>query len=161
MAAVAGCGSSSPPRKSASNLTAQGIRFASCMRSHGVPNFPDPTTSGRGISFKRSAGTGSPAFNAAQSACGHLLGGGGTGSGNSSAAAKAQMLAISECMRAHGISSFPDPSTGPPPTSAPDDSAFEYNDGAFLAVPNSLDAQSPAFKHAANACHFGPPNSGH
>jgi hypothetical protein len=43
---VAGCGSSSKPRsrnKSASNLGAAGIGFASCIRAHGVPNFPGPT----------------------------------------------------------------------------------------------------------------------
>jgi hypothetical protein len=162
LAALAGCGSSRSPNKTASNPGAQGIRFADCVRSHGVPNFPDPSTSGGGIAFKRSSGIdyGSPAFKAAESACGRLLPRGGTSASEQTAAAKAQMLAVSECMRAYGIKGFPDPSTGPPPNNAPDASAFEYNDGVFLAVPNSIDAHSPAFKRASNACHFGPPSRG-
>jgi hypothetical protein len=52
-----------------------------CMRSHGVPNFPDPQfqsgpNGGLGI---RLNGTGvdpsSPAFQAAQKECGSILGG--------------------------------------------------------------------------------------
>lgn len=49
------------------------LAHAQCMRTHGVPNFPDPTFSGNGMSEK-SAGPGmnprSPAFQAAQKACG-------------------------------------------------------------------------------------------
>jgi hypothetical protein len=61
------------------------VKFARCMRSHGV-NVPDPTTNGRGIGFFRRRGSGgpnpdSPAFQAAQKACQSLLpkppGGGG------------------------------------------------------------------------------------
>jgi hypothetical protein len=76
------------------------LKFSQCMRSHGVPNFPDPdfSNSGGGIGIKISAGNGpssgldpnSPAFQAAQSACAkllHLPGGGPkqrTGSGSGS-----------------------------------------------------------------------------
>lgn len=51
------------------------IKFATCMRSHGVTNFPDPQSSGGGIriSLKASASGGldpsSPIFQAAQKAC--------------------------------------------------------------------------------------------
>lgn len=57
------------------------LKFADCMRSHGIKDFPDPTTSS-GISI--SAGPGSdldpnnPAFQAAQTACQHYLPGGKT-----------------------------------------------------------------------------------
>ena len=74
---VAACGSSnkpSSPSRSASNLAAAGIRFASCMRSHGVAKFPDPNTSGGGVSFSVKSSSGinlaSPSFQAAQTACG-------------------------------------------------------------------------------------------
>jgi hypothetical protein len=59
------------------------IVFARCMRSHGVTNFPDPTVSagGGGISIRIGAQKGgggglnpnSPTFEAAQSACQHIL----------------------------------------------------------------------------------------
>jgi hypothetical protein len=60
-----------------------GLKFAQCMRSHGVPNFPDPQIQsgpGGGIGV-RIGGPGSginpqsPAFQSAQRACGKLFGG--------------------------------------------------------------------------------------
>ena len=49
------------------------LKFSACMRAHGVPNFPDPQTSGGGITlgFKRGSGIDpqSPQFKAAQRAC--------------------------------------------------------------------------------------------
>jgi hypothetical protein len=87
------------------------------MRSHGVPNFPDPTVGGNGVQFLGS-GSGnnpqSPAFQSAQTSCQRLLPGGGPGSGPPSAQAHDQLLQIAECMRRHGISSFPDPKVGSP-----------------------------------------------
>jgi hypothetical protein len=32
-------------------LLARQLKFAACMRSHGVPGFPDPTSSGQSISY--------------------------------------------------------------------------------------------------------------
>jgi len=45
------------------------LRFARCMRAHGVPNFPDPTS--KGLTFSPSSGINlnSPAFLAAQTRC--------------------------------------------------------------------------------------------
>jgi hypothetical protein len=54
------------------------------MRSHGVANFPDPTTSGASVSFSLKSGSGinatSPSFRAAQETCDKLLPGSGAGS---------------------------------------------------------------------------------
>jgi hypothetical protein len=48
------------------------------MRSHGVPNFPDPVFSGNGSRLQLSGGVNpaAPAFKAAQKACGSPLPGG-------------------------------------------------------------------------------------
>jgi hypothetical protein len=51
------------------------------MRSHGVTNFPDPTTPGGGVSLRVNAGPGgvdpsSPGFQSAQNACASLQPGG-------------------------------------------------------------------------------------
>lgn len=156
--AVAACGSSSKPA-SPSTAASQGIKFADCMRSHGVPNFPDPTGAGGGIRIQIGSGVNpaSPAFQSAQRSCGKLLPGGGPGSGPPSAQAHAQLLKTSECMRAHGISGFPDPSSGSPP--APGSGAYSAvmgRGGYFLAIPSSIDMRSPAFTRAAAACGFGP-----
>jgi hypothetical protein len=158
LAALSGCGSSDPAKKSASNQNQQGIEFADCMRSHGVPNFPDPPAGGGGkVSVQSSSGINpfSPAFQAAQSACRRFLPSGGPGSGHPSAASRAQMLAASHCMRTHGISGFPDPTTTPP-TSTSGYSAILGTHGVFFAIPTSIDANSPAFKQAATACHLAP-----
>ena len=157
-ALLAACGSSGSPITSAggsANGRAQFLQFASCMRTHGVPNFPDP--SGGGIQIKQGSGVNprSPAFQSAQKACTHLLPGGGPGTGHS-AQDHAQLLRLSECMRAHGISDFPDPSAGAPPQ--PGNGAYSVvigRGGYFLAVPSSVNMQSPAARQAANACGFG------
>lgn len=163
---IGGCGASGKPSSgplSASKLASAGIRFSSCMRSHGVAKFPDPSTSGGGIHFSIRFGSGinlaSPSFRAAEKACGKLIPGGAPGSGKPSAAAKAQILAISECMRAHGVAGFPDPTTTPPGSPAGYGVVIGYN-GVFLAVPSTIDMRSPAVKQAAIACHFAAPEPG-
>jgi hypothetical protein len=51
------------------------LNYAACIRSHGVPNFPDPKLhAGGGIDMEA---PNSPQFKTAQKACGHLLPGGG------------------------------------------------------------------------------------
>lgn len=153
--AVAACGSSAKSTTSASKRN-QFIAFAQCMRSHGVPNFPDPPPGG-GIQIPAGSGIKpfSPAFKSAQNSCHKLLPGGGPTSGHPSAQDRAQMLAISQCMRRHGITDFPDPTTSPPSSPA-GDSAVLGRDGVFLAIPQSIDTRSPAFKQAAATCGFGP-----
>jgi hypothetical protein len=130
---VAGCGSSSKPSTTTAEATrvSVALKLAACMRSHGVPNFPDPTSNGSA----RSAGTvdkRSPAFRSAQEAC------------RTAQAALAQVkpkqsvavqLRQAECMRAHGVTNFPDPLPG----------------GGFT-VPSTINPQSPAFIAASNAC---------
>ena len=155
--AIAACGSSSnkPP---ANSRAASAVAYSQCMRQHGVSNFPDPTTSGHGVGFSITPSMGinprAPAFRAAQQSCRHLLPG-GQPSARASAQAKAQLLRTSECMRAHGITDFPDPQTGSPPSGG-NFSAVEGVPGAFLAIPNSINPRAPAFTHAAAACGFGP-----
>jgi hypothetical protein len=167
---IAACGSSGKPSntKSASRGYPQALQFSKCMRSHGVPNFPDPTPgSGGGVQLSIGPSSGvnpqSPAFKSAQQSCQKLLPGGGPGSGPPSAEAKAQMLKVSQCMRAHGISGFPDPTTSDPttsPQSSPAGSGQVWGrDGVFLAIPNTIDTNSPAFKQAATACKFGGPGA--
>jgi hypothetical protein len=59
-------------------------------------------------------------------------------------------------MRRHGITSFPDPRPGSPPSSLGDYRAIIGHGGYLLAIASSIDMSSPAFKQAATACHFGP-----
>ena len=124
------------------------------MRAHGLTNFPDPSPGG-GINISSGSGINpaSPAFQSAQTACSKRLPGGGPGARKPSEQDKAQMLEISECMRRHGVSGFPDPTLSMP-SSPVAYSAVLNRDGVVLALPKSIDAQSPAFKRAATACNF-------
>ena len=158
---IAACGASSDnqTKDPAKKGYSQALAFSKCMRTHGVSNFPDPVSSGNGIQLAIGSNSGvnpqSPAFESAQSTCRHLLPGGGPGGGPASPQARAQMLQISKCMRAHGISGFPDPTTKPPSPGSGYAAVIGRN-GVFLAVPSSVDMQSPAFKQAATVCQFGP-----
>ena len=111
------------------------------MRSHGVSNFPDPSTDPR--EFKQSLDpttAHSPAFQPALSACGHLLPRGGQS--HSAPPSQAQItaeLAFARCLRGHGFPSFPDPSTGGQLT-------HEMLAGAGINI------HQPAVVQAADAC---------
>lgn len=73
-----------PSAQELAKLRAGALAMARCMRTHGVPHFPDPVVStgpgGLGIGVKTRAGSvgmdpSSPAFQAAQKLCQPLMGG--------------------------------------------------------------------------------------
>jgi hypothetical protein len=148
------CGSSAKPGGGSGSATASAaIKYADCMRAHGVPNFPDPG-SGGGVQLSGSGiNTQSPAFASAQSACQKLLPGGIGGPGIVSAARIEVGVKIAACMRADGLRSFPDPTTSPPSTPpAPDTIILGGPEGVFSMSASMV--QSPAFKHTAATCGF-------
>lgn len=65
----------------------EALQYAACMRSHGVPNYPDPKQSGDGGIDTSLDGTGinpdSPAYKAAEEACKDLAPGAGAGGSTS------------------------------------------------------------------------------
>jgi hypothetical protein len=56
----------------------QYLKAAACIRTHGIPNFPDPTFSGGGVHLPKTAGINphSPQVRAAEEACQSLIPGG-------------------------------------------------------------------------------------
>ncbi|MGH2873181.1 MAG: hypothetical protein ACRDL5_12060 [Solirubrobacteraceae bacterium] len=152
--AIAGCGGSSPtttttagggPSK-AGSIVHDAYAFAACMRTHGIPSFPDPQVSSSDgqqsirIGVSAAGGT-SPAFKSAQKACGHLMPGGpgGPGQGSQTGPNRTALVALAACMRSHGFTRFPDPT-------AQGQLTMEMIDGA------GIDLQAPATKTAALAC---------
>ncbi len=136
---LTGCGSSgSPPTSAQSKKYQRALAFVQCMRTHGEPTFPDPTS--QGIISDSQANVGSPVLRAAGLACGALL---PPGSLQVTEAQQEQLAALglkrAECMRAHGVINFPDPSApgqqGPPPASG-----------------GGIGPNSPVFHAAARAC---------
>jgi hypothetical protein len=117
--AIAGCGSGTGPStavSSGASNTAKLLVFSECMRSHGVPDFPDPggaTPSGSsisilGIAVPPTIEVKSPAVQSALSTCQKQLTAGAPRAGVSEAQKKAA-LQFARCIRTHGIANFPDP----------------------------------------------------
>jgi hypothetical protein len=121
------------------------LAYSKCMRSHGIKNFPDPGGGSTGGAIRISSGSGidpnSPTFQAAQKACQSLL---PKPSAAQIARMKKSALAFSKCMRAHGVTNFPDPT-------------FSTSGGGIgIKIgggPGSgIDPNSPTFQAAQKAC---------
>jgi hypothetical protein len=161
--AIAACGGSTNPSVSGGGQSGSLVSFAVCMRSHGEPNLPDPGSGGGGggVSIVPAGiNTSSPAFKTAWSTCAKLLLGMAAHQG-ASAQATQQMLKLSECMRSHGVSGFPDPTDtdptgGGPLSSQSGYSAVIHRGGVWLAIPDTINPTSPTYRQAAAACRFGP-----
>jgi hypothetical protein len=142
---LAGGGSTGGPRGGNGNATviavgnaAQGAKFAACMRSHGLPNFPDPDAQGN-IQFGSAEGIDprSPKFRSALTPCRTLLPHLGPPTAAQLAQVEEQLLAFAKCMRARGIADFPDPSGAGLPLTRPH---------------GDLDPNSPRFQADYRAC---------
>jgi hypothetical protein len=141
--AIAACGSSSNLHTAAGRGgVAQGVEFADCMRSHGVPNFPDPSSASGRTQFPQGS---SPALEAAVRDCRALQPSGKGGPPAPTTAELRAARAFAQCMRAHGLSQFPDPLT----TYGP---GLTLGRGEYFPLNSSTDVQSPAFRQAAKAC---------
>jgi hypothetical protein len=128
------------------------LKFAKCMRDHGL-DFPDPVRSstgghtnirigpgpGKGGRFNRD----DPKMKAAQKACEKFLVAGGGAAPDPAAQAKARdaFVQYARCMRSKGIN-IPDPRPG-------------AGGGIVMRAggPGQTDPASPAFKAADKACH--------
>jgi hypothetical protein len=157
-AASIGAASSGPPTQAA--LDSDELAFAKCMRSSGVPNFPDPSA-GRGFQLAVPAGGPSlPLLKAAQAKCNKLVPDGGLARPGAGLAPSAQALAhwvtVAQCMRRHGVPNFPDPTTTAPslPLAGGGGGVISDHDGVILVFPHTIDEQSPLFTRAADACGF-------
>jgi hypothetical protein len=118
------------------------LKFSECMRAHGISGFPDPVPGPHGYSIHISVRPGSdlnphsPQYRAAQNSCKKY-----SPSGNltaaQKAAANARALRYSQCMRAHGIASYPDPN----------------GEGTIVvSAGGGIDPTSPQFQKAEKAC---------
>ena len=122
---------SPPSRHSAHD---QALVYARCIRSHGVPLWPDPGSSG---SFDKSTltphqlGVSSSQIGTAQKACVSLA---PIYSATPQPHVLAQALTFSRCMRAHGAENFPDPESN----------------GAIV-IPHAMES-SPAYLAALHFC---------
>lgn len=122
-----GTGGSSPVEGSTSSSSA--VAYSACMRTHGVPNYPDPGSDGQVPKGDAQAfGITTSQFEVSQRACQQLFPDSDTASltqclmtGDCPAAVVQQALEkgrrFAQCMRNHGVPNWPDPtidSTGRP-----------------------------------------------
>jgi hypothetical protein len=123
--------SNSPSRGSTHD---QALAYARCIRSHGVPLWPDPESGG---SFDKSKltphqlGVSSSQIGTAEKACRSLA---PTYSATPQPHVLAQALRFSRCMRAQGAANFPDPESN----------------GAIV-IPHAME-NSPAYLAALHFC---------
>ncbi|MGN6168646.1 MAG: hypothetical protein ACTHQQ_10825 [Solirubrobacteraceae bacterium] len=122
------------------------LRYAQCMRAHRVARFPDPRPTG-GLIIPNDINTEAPAFKSAQQACAKLAQ--APGGQKASESRRLQLLGLARCMRAHGVPSFPDPTTSPPP---PSSGNAIGGDGWYLALGTAQQRQSPTYQRAAAKC---------
>ena len=146
---AAACGSSpsssGTSTDSSKSPATAAFAFASCMRHHGVPNFPDPqvtTTPGGGGSIRQAvpASVGqSPKFKAAQNACQGILPSPGSSGSGGQGPSKQVFLAFARCLRSHGVPDFPDPT-------AQGQLTLQMINAA------GVDLKAPSFLDGARAC---------
>ena len=114
---AAACGGSPASTDSGGSSNAGGsgnsslLAFSKCMRSHGVPNFPDPSSDSKFPSAQQ-LGVSSSQYDRAQNDCQHLL---PASASHQFPPAEVQQLLTgmreySQCMRSHGVANWPDPS---------------------------------------------------
>ena len=139
------CGVGSPPLTAAQVRYQKALAYAQCMRSHGEPSFPDPTSQG---GFKSPTGSHGPAYQSAYTACKKLLPNGGDVNAAQQRKLMGTALKFAACMRAHGITNFPDPTMS--------------NGTISIAIPqgSGIDTNSPQFLAAQQACRSLKPGGG-
>jgi hypothetical protein len=126
-----------------------GLAFASCLRAHGIGNFPDPSASGASVITPASGiDLNSPQFQSAERACRPYAPQGGAAFA-AAVADETDFLKFAVCMQHHGFPDFPEPrlvgSTAQLLRPATDS-------------PAAWDPASPLFKAAWHTCAHYQPN---
>jgi len=145
-AAACGGGGGSAAGSSSSNSVPDtqqaALAYSQCMQSHRDPGFPDPQQGPAGAwLYAQTPQTqqyfSGPGYNEAQRACKKLQPSQQLTPAEREAAIS-QLLTLARCMRAHGITNFPDPTTS--------------GGGVGIRFGAGIDPSSPQFQAAAKTC---------
>jgi hypothetical protein len=109
------------------------LAFSRCVREHGVPNYPDPDSSGHLPAGGKQIARSSSKFPAVENACMHLLSS-GAGTEQQRQQKFAFALKLAQCIRRHGFPTFPDPN------------------GSSQGLPPGIDPNAPRFQAAQTTC---------
>ena len=126
---------------------AEAVAYSQCIRSHGVPNFPDPVlTPGGGYGYRTTGiDPHSAAFQGALQACKALPSPWNSTGEQLSPAQQQAWLNWAKCIRAHGVPNLPDPT-------------FSNGGEVHLAGPGG--SSSPQLQQAMEACKSQLPSTG-
>ena len=143
---TAACGGNSPsstgtassPRAGGAANSPSGLAFARCVRSHGIPNFPDPIDSSGHFSKTalQQLGVSGSRLRTVEDACVNLL---PAGPAPLTAQDQQDYLRAAACMRSHGVAGFPDP-------------VFSSGSVSFPTPPAGFPTSSPRFIQARQTC---------
>jgi hypothetical protein len=117
----AGCGSNAPSDTGTASSTGTGsnkkatardkaVKFAECIRAHGVSDFPDPDAKNE---FQYGVSVSPAVWKQATTACKDLQPP-GTLSSKRTPKQQSASLRFAQCVRDHGVKDFPDPVNGEP-----------------------------------------------
>jgi hypothetical protein len=154
-------GSAGSPDAGGSASFPSAVAYSGCMRSHGVPTFPDPPSNGQvPKASAQQLGVSSSELLAAQTACQHLYPDNGRSGGVLTkdslgqceetgecpqALVQAAMTALrtyARCMRSHGLPTWPDPTLDP-----------EGRPGFNLLQATGFDPNSSQTSNIMQACY--------
>jgi hypothetical protein len=162
---VSGCGSSHSPgvasagsaatssSVSSSSVSSRSpsngaLAFSQCMRSHGVPNFPDPDSSGTPPKVTPSQlGVSESQYHAAYTACAPMLPSSGGPSQTEEQQTMTALRRFAACMRSQGVSNWPDPD-------------HDSQGDPIFYLQGEIDEHAPQIVSKIQACaHLVPPAS--
>lgn len=132
---------------SGSTPLAQAVAYSRCIRTHGVPNFPDPVQTPSGGYGYRTQGIdpNSAAFQGALQACKTLPSPWNSTGQELSSAQQQAWLDWAKCVRAHGVPNLPDPT---------------FSSGGEVHLAGAGGSSSPQLQQAMDACKSQLPSTG-
>jgi hypothetical protein len=104
--------SSSGSSQAGGSVNSQLLAFSRCMRSNGLPGFPDPLPGQVTAKFPNAQdlGVSTSLYQTAQNDCQHLLPNGGNAPNQTEVQQELTgMRSFSQCMRSHEVPNWPDP----------------------------------------------------
>jgi hypothetical protein len=139
VALLAACGGGGgSPALAGTTAYQKALAYSQCMRAHGEPGFPDPQSNGGVLIDPSKDHLNGALMNSANKACQHLLPAQQPMTAAQQRRVTARVLKYVACMRAHGLTSMPDPQVN--------------SSGIGMRLPPGMSASSPAFQAAQRAC---------
>ena len=130
-----------------SSASNNAVAFSQCMRSHGVPNYPDPSAVSGPVDDSSQLGVSDTVYESARTTCRRLHPQPHSNAGLTTAQEQhvlGQLLNFAKCMRSHGLPAFPDPN--------PASTIWGPGGGKLFTLPSSINPNSSQFTSAVNSC---------